>query len=172
MNGHPMPCTSLQAIRHDGLRWRPRRLSTRRRGSTVNTCLTAIRPHLSSLCLDESERPIRCLWPQLAERVGVVASTVECSDQAHRRGESKRSSGSPKEVHEWAISFRADRRHLALGHPNGSIRIIQLKSGQTVRKLHVGVAPYRLTFHPRDGRLAVTCGNRVPIFDVDNGPLA
>jgi WD40 repeat protein len=68
---------------------------------------------------------------------------------------------------EAALAFRGNNRQLAIGHPDNSVSIYDLATAKRVQHLAVGAAPTPLAFHPRDGRLAVACGNAVKLFDVD-----
>jgi serine/threonine protein kinase/WD40 repeat protein len=68
-----------------------------------------------------------------------------------------------------ALAFRADCKQLAVGHSDGSVSIYDAETGKPLRRFQLGVAPQILTFHPREGRLAVACGNSVRLFDVDTG---
>jgi len=75
----------------------------------------------------------------------------------------------PVKVYEKALAFRADGKQLAVGDIDGWVRIYDAEIGKPISRFPVGIAPQILAFHPREGRLAVACGNTVRIFDVDTG---
>src|SRR5262249_22184972 len=70
----------------------------------------------------------------------------------------------PAGVYERAIAFDPVHPMFAVGHANGFVSIYHTETGERVQRIEVGVAPQILAFHPRDGRLAVACGNAVRIF--------
>jgi WD40 repeat protein len=69
-------------------------------------------------------------------------------------------------MRERAVSFHARRPELAIGHQDNTVSVYDLTTAKRVQRLTVGTAPFCLAFHPRDGRLAVGCGNGVKLFDV------
>jgi serine/threonine protein kinase/WD40 repeat protein len=73
----------------------------------------------------------------------------------------------PEGMLESALAFHGKGRQLAVGHPDKSVSIYDLATAKRVQRLTVGWPPVHLSFHPRDGRLAVACGNAVQLFDVD-----
>lgn len=73
----------------------------------------------------------------------------------------------PKGVRQAAVAFHADGRRLAVGHLDGSISILDLTTKSAPRKLRCPRAPHMLAFNPRDGRLAVACGEAIYILDAD-----
>jgi serine/threonine protein kinase/WD40 repeat protein len=75
----------------------------------------------------------------------------------------------PEAMYEKAIAFRADRRQVAIGHPNGGLSVYDLGTGQRVRRLDLGGPAYHLAFRPGDGRLAAAVGGEVRLYDVDDG---
>jgi eukaryotic-like serine/threonine-protein kinase len=70
-------------------------------------------------------------------------------------------------VYEFAVSFHADGRRLAIGHTDGTISIHDLTTKSPPKRLKVGQMPNSLAFNPRDGRLAAACRDCVRLFDVD-----
>jgi serine/threonine protein kinase/WD40 repeat protein len=75
----------------------------------------------------------------------------------------------PDGVHHAAIAFRPDHKQLALGHADGWISVYDLRTGQRIRRIRLGIAPEMLAFHPTDARLAAACGNAVRIFNTETG---
>src|SRR5262249_18082915 len=70
---------------------------------------------------------------------------------------------------EFAVTFHAISRRLAIGHSDTTVSVYDLETGRPVRQLTLGAVPIHLAFHPRDNRLAAACGNAVQIFDTDTG---
>jgi WD40 repeat protein len=74
----------------------------------------------------------------------------------------------PEGVFEGALAFRGTCQQLAIGHADSSVSVYDLATGKRVQRLAVGAPPVWLAFHPRDGRLAVACGQTVRVFDVES----
>jgi serine/threonine protein kinase/WD40 repeat protein len=68
-----------------------------------------------------------------------------------------------------ALSFHRNGRQMAIGHPDESVSVYDLMTGQRLRRLSVASAPPHLAFHPQDDRLAVACGNDVQLFETNTG---
>src|SRR5262249_45266994 len=75
----------------------------------------------------------------------------------------------PTAMHEAALAFHRNGQLLAIGHADKSVSVYDLTTGRRVQRLAVSAAPFHVAFHPRDGRLAVACGNAVQLFDADTG---
>jgi serine/threonine protein kinase/WD40 repeat protein/tetratricopeptide (TPR) repeat protein len=75
----------------------------------------------------------------------------------------------PAGMNEAALAFHPSGRQLAIGHADKTVSVYDLATGQRVQRLAVSSAPVHLAFHPRDGRLAVACGNAVQLIDADTG---
>jgi WD40 repeat protein len=69
------------------------------------------------------------------------------------------------------VAFRPDSRQLALGHPDGSITLYDLPSGQPLRRLDPGPVPNGLAWHPNGGRLAVSGQGLVHVRDLETGKV-
>ena len=64
----------------------------------------------------------------------------------------------PVNVRHFSVSYRRDRRQLALGDVNRWVGVYDLDTGESVRRLKLGASSLELEFHPKDGRLAVAAG--------------
>jgi serine/threonine protein kinase/WD40 repeat protein len=69
----------------------------------------------------------------------------------------------------FAAAFESSGRRFAVGHADGTITVWDPETGQEVRRLKVGIAPYSLAFHPREPRLAVIAGDVVRFFCIEDG---
>jgi serine/threonine protein kinase/WD40 repeat protein len=69
------------------------------------------------------------------------------------------------------LAFSPDSRSFALGHPDGSISLYELPSGQRLRRLGPGPVPNSLAFDPNGRRLALTSNGRIQVRDVDTGKV-
>jgi serine/threonine protein kinase/WD40 repeat protein len=67
------------------------------------------------------------------------------------------------------VIFHADGQFLAYGRANGVVSVMDLATGQCVRKFATGDSPSGLAFHPRDRRLAVAGGSSVRLYDTPSG---
>jgi WD40 repeat protein len=72
----------------------------------------------------------------------------------------------PEGMCERALAFHGNSQQLAIGHADSTVSVYNLATAAHVR-LAVDAPPAHLAFHPRDGRLAVACGQAVKVFDVD-----
>jgi serine/threonine protein kinase/WD40 repeat protein/tetratricopeptide (TPR) repeat protein len=75
----------------------------------------------------------------------------------------------PAGLYEHALAFDPAGRYLAVGHGDRSVSVYEPETGRHVGRIAIGTPPQNLAFHPRDGRLAVACGNAVRIFDLPAG---
>src|SRR5262249_36319608 len=75
----------------------------------------------------------------------------------------------PADMHEVALAFDPSGRRMAIGHADKTVSVYDLATGRRVQRLAVSTAPFHMAIHPRDGRLAVACGNAVQLFDADTG---
>jgi serine/threonine protein kinase/WD40 repeat protein len=68
-----------------------------------------------------------------------------------------------------ALTFHADGKTLAIGHPDGNISVFDLETRKLKQRQRSGPAPDSLAFHPKDQRLAVACRESVRVLDLDKG---
>ncbi len=71
-----------------------------------------------------------------------------------------------------AADFSPDSRELVVGHPDGTLSLYDLGSGQPPRKLQPGLtAIQHLAFHPKKRQVAVACIPDVRICDLESGQV-
>ncbi|HMC88599.1 MAG TPA: serine/threonine-protein kinase, partial [Gemmataceae bacterium] len=71
-----------------------------------------------------------------------------------------------------AADFSPDSRELVVGHPDGTLGLYDLATGQRIRQLQVGLTSIRhLAFHPRKRQVAVACIPDVHICDLESGKV-
>jgi serine/threonine protein kinase/WD40 repeat protein len=85
----------------------------------------------------------------------------------------KLASPEPKLIWEEADSlhgaFSPDSRLFAIGHMDGSIGVLDLRSGGPLRRLTAGPRPLMLAFNPKGRQLAVASGESVQVRDLETG---
>ncbi|HLV79534.1 MAG TPA: AAA-like domain-containing protein, partial [Chthonomonadaceae bacterium] len=70
-----------------------------------------------------------------------------------------------------SADFSADGRRAACGFPDGSIRLLELPSGQEIKRFHPELQPGNLRLSPDGRRLAVGdyIGSKVQVLDLERG---
>ncbi len=71
----------------------------------------------------------------------------------------------------YGFDFSSDSRQCAIGRVDGSIRLVDLASGQPPRELPKGRPGAQLAFHPDGRQLAVSCDTSVEIRALDTGEV-
>jgi serine/threonine protein kinase/WD40 repeat protein len=70
----------------------------------------------------------------------------------------------PGRMYPWAIHFAPDGRRVAVGDPDGPVRVLDLTS-RVVKEVRLGPKVTAVAFHPKDGRVAAACQTGVYVFD-------
>jgi serine/threonine protein kinase/WD40 repeat protein len=68
-------------------------------------------------------------------------------------------------------AFSPDSRQVALAHPDGSISLYELPSGELLRRLDPGPVAGWLAYHPNGRQLALACQDRARVCDLETGKI-
>ncbi|MCI0682955.1 MAG: protein kinase [Gemmataceae bacterium] len=68
-------------------------------------------------------------------------------------------------IYEDALGFSSDSQRVALGQPDGTVRIFDVATGKRLKTLKLAGPPWHLRYHPLDNRLAAAVGKQALILD-------